>query len=517
MKYVDEDGLPLVVEATTSWSFVGAGLRLTMELMGPEYSMSSSTLDNGTKVFLSRRLRGLAGEDLLEKQNAEQGLMPLVGNEYAEYGYEAENRAFVTAFANGVQPELNFHAGRDVTELLMTCYMSAEQGRVIPWKPDGLASYVPPVARAPERRSRGADTQPRATVSDGAAPWRAGGRAHDERVRQGHRHRVLDVAAQDVEQQPHRGLAQLAHRLPDRRQRRVEVLREPDVVEADDRDVVGHGQPALPHGVEHADGHLVVEAEDAGGRPRPAEQLLARGDARLDREVAAGDGDRHARAVAVGPGHRPLHAIAAERAGHRAGDDADVAVSQLAQVIHGLEGRLGVVDVHARHAQARAELAAVHHRRLAVRQRPHQARRRLRQPVAEEDQAVGFAALQHERVLLLALLVVLGVAEQHRIPGALRGALDALQDHREERVGDVGHGDQQLAGAQRAQALGGGVGGVAQRVDGLHDRRPGGGVDELGPGQHPRHGGRRDPGFPCHVANRRHWRHVQWLAAAASG
>jgi predicted dehydrogenase len=147
VKYVDEQGLPLVVEATTSWSFVGAGLRLTMELMGPEYSMSSSTLGAGTTVFLSRRLRGLAGEDLLEKQNAEQGLMPLVGNESAEYGYEGENRAFVTAFARGVQPELGFHAGLEVTELLMTCYMSAEQGRVIPWKPDGLASYVPPVAR----------------------------------------------------------------------------------------------------------------------------------------------------------------------------------------------------------------------------------------------------------------------------------------------------------------------------------------------------------------------------------
>ena len=152
VKYVDDDGLPLVVEATTAWSFVGAGLRLTMELMGPEYSMSSSTLNNGTSVFLSRRLRGLAGEDLVEKQNAEQGLMPLVGNEYAEYGYEAENRAFVTAFANGVQPELNFHAGLEVTELLMTCYMSAEQGRVIPWKPDGLAQFVPQVARAPEPR-----------------------------------------------------------------------------------------------------------------------------------------------------------------------------------------------------------------------------------------------------------------------------------------------------------------------------------------------------------------------------
>jgi predicted dehydrogenase len=150
VRYVDDAGLPLVLEATTSWSFVGAGLRLTMELMGPEYSMSSSTLDTGTKVFLSRRLQGMAGEDLLEKQNAEQGLMPVVGNESAEYGYEGENRAFVSAFARGIQPELNFHAGLQVTELLMTCYMSAEQGRVIPWKPEGLRGYVPPVARTQE-------------------------------------------------------------------------------------------------------------------------------------------------------------------------------------------------------------------------------------------------------------------------------------------------------------------------------------------------------------------------------
>ncbi|MGE3887881.1 MAG: Gfo/Idh/MocA family protein [Vicinamibacterales bacterium] len=145
--YEDEHGRPLIVEATTSWSFVGAGLRLSMELLGPEYSMSTSSLEGGTKVFFSRRLREQAGEDLVEKQNAEQGLMPIVGNEAAEYGYENENRAFSRWFADGVQPELNFHAGLEVTELLMACYMSAEQGRVIEWKPDGLATYVPPSAR----------------------------------------------------------------------------------------------------------------------------------------------------------------------------------------------------------------------------------------------------------------------------------------------------------------------------------------------------------------------------------
>jgi predicted dehydrogenase len=148
VSYVDEAGTPLIVEATTSWSYVGAGLRLTMELLGPEYSMSVSTLDGGAKVFFSRRLQEQqAGEDLIEKQNAEQGLMPVVGNEAAEYGYEHENRYFTRAFLDGVQPELNFHAGRDVTELLMACYMSAEEERVIEWKPPNLQSYVPLPAR----------------------------------------------------------------------------------------------------------------------------------------------------------------------------------------------------------------------------------------------------------------------------------------------------------------------------------------------------------------------------------
>src|SRR6188508_193558 len=133
--YIDEAGTQLIVEATTSWSFVGAGLRLSLELLGPEYSMSANSLDAGGRVFFSRRLQGPAGEDLVEKQNAEQGLMPVVGSETAEYGYEGENRFFAQSFADGKQPWLDFHAGLDVTRLLMACYMSAEQERVIDYPP----------------------------------------------------------------------------------------------------------------------------------------------------------------------------------------------------------------------------------------------------------------------------------------------------------------------------------------------------------------------------------------------
>ena len=145
--YEDEEGRTLVAETTTSWSFVGAGLRLSSELLGPEYSMSVNSLDSGARVFFSRAVRGEAGEDLVEKQNAEQGLMPVVGNEAAEYGYEGENRHFVRCFLEGRQPELDFRAGVEVMELLMTAYMSAEQERTLAWKPDGLDTFVPAVAR----------------------------------------------------------------------------------------------------------------------------------------------------------------------------------------------------------------------------------------------------------------------------------------------------------------------------------------------------------------------------------
>jgi predicted dehydrogenase len=147
VRYVDEAGQPLIVEATTSWSYVGAGLRLTTELLGPEYSLSVSSLDAGARIFLSRRLSTAAGEDLVEKQNAEQGLMPVVGDEAAEYGYQAENRHFTRCFTDGIQPEESFHAGLEVTELLMTAYMSAEQERTIDWKPPALDRYRPAVAQ----------------------------------------------------------------------------------------------------------------------------------------------------------------------------------------------------------------------------------------------------------------------------------------------------------------------------------------------------------------------------------
>ncbi|MCX8160829.1 MAG: Gfo/Idh/MocA family oxidoreductase [Candidatus Saccharicenans sp.] len=147
VEYQDRQGNILVVETTTSWCYVGAGLRLTMELLGPEYSMQVNTLDSGLKVFFSRRVKGKAGEDLVEKQNAEVGLMPVVSSEEHEYGYTAENRHMVESFLEGKRPMENFSDGVNVTELLMTAYMSIEKDKTLPFPPPGLDSFIPAVAR----------------------------------------------------------------------------------------------------------------------------------------------------------------------------------------------------------------------------------------------------------------------------------------------------------------------------------------------------------------------------------
>jgi predicted dehydrogenase len=147
LEMADEDGTPLMAEASTSWSYVGAGLRLSGELLGPEYSMSWNSLQSELNLFFSREVKGKSGEDLVEKQNAEMGLMPVVPSETAAYGYEAENRHFVRVFLGKEEPRLTFEDGYEVVKLLMASYMAAESGKTIDFPPRGLESFVPAVAR----------------------------------------------------------------------------------------------------------------------------------------------------------------------------------------------------------------------------------------------------------------------------------------------------------------------------------------------------------------------------------
>jgi predicted dehydrogenase len=159
LEFETSDGERVLGEASTSWSFVGAGLRLSAELLGPEYSMQWNSLDSGLKVFFSRAVQAKTGEDLVEKQNAEIGLMPVVPAEAVVYGYEAENRHFARAFLGKEKPYLTFDDGVGVVEVLMSAYQSAEEERTLTLPVPDLRNFRPAVAQGTWRPSDARSTQ----------------------------------------------------------------------------------------------------------------------------------------------------------------------------------------------------------------------------------------------------------------------------------------------------------------------------------------------------------------------
>jgi len=147
LEFEDPQGNRMIVEASTSWGYVGAGLRIAIEMQGPEYSMEFNSLNSRLNVFMSRNITGEEGEDLVEKQNAEQGLMPIAEEEINLYGYVGENRHMVESFLAGEQPDESFEDGLAVVEMLMALYKSAEEARTVFPAQEDLSGFIPMVAK----------------------------------------------------------------------------------------------------------------------------------------------------------------------------------------------------------------------------------------------------------------------------------------------------------------------------------------------------------------------------------
>ena len=143
VKWRTEDGQVLLSETSSSWCYVGAGLRHGFQLLGPEYALDIDLAEAGTRLFFSRNVHGEAGEDLVEKQNAEQGQMPLIPNEPAHYGYAGENRHFVDAFLGRTESSLTFADGVEVMRLLMACYRSARERQSVDPSDPSLLEEAP--------------------------------------------------------------------------------------------------------------------------------------------------------------------------------------------------------------------------------------------------------------------------------------------------------------------------------------------------------------------------------------
>ncbi len=187
----------------------------------------------------------------------------------------------------------------------------------------------------------------------------------------------------------------------------------------------------------------------------------------------------------------------------RSAHHGDPLVPQSVQVLHHSARGGRVVDVDAGDAQRGIELAAIDHRCSGTSLLDNLARRR-RQAMPQHDQTIGLVAPEHLRVALLALGQVLGVAQQDGIANGLRRILRALQDLREERVGDVRHGDQDLAAALGLECPGHRVGHVAQRSSGLLDARASSRQHFVRPGKRSRHRACGDADVPCDVVDGGH-------------
>ncbi len=145
IRYADADGETVMSEATGSWCYVGAGVKRSIELLGPEYSGQIVTDEESSSVFFSDDLGD--GEGWAEKQTATSGRLPVAAAFEVEEGFVAENRDAVAAFRAGEHGMLDLADGLQVLEICMAAYKAAEEGREITFDAVDLSGYVPEVAR----------------------------------------------------------------------------------------------------------------------------------------------------------------------------------------------------------------------------------------------------------------------------------------------------------------------------------------------------------------------------------
>jgi predicted dehydrogenase len=145
--YEDDAGGLVLSETRTSWCYTGPGLRLSFEVLGPEYSVNMNSLNTDLSVFFSRNLSVPQSEEFIEKQEAEQGLIPIVSNEAISYGYQGECQHMVERFMMDENPSETWDDGYLVVQLMMTAYKSAEQARTLEFNEKSVKNFIPSVQK----------------------------------------------------------------------------------------------------------------------------------------------------------------------------------------------------------------------------------------------------------------------------------------------------------------------------------------------------------------------------------
>jgi hypothetical protein len=321
------------------------------------------------------------------------------------------------------------------------------------------------------------------------------------------------------EQPAGRAAAEVAQRLADGGQRRVDDAAGVHVVEPGHRYVRRAADARALQLAQYADGHLVVRAHH-GVRPRLAgEQGPGGGQPAVFGEVPLDDlGDAAARARRDSPleGEPPFHRVGRVR---RPGDEAQPAVAVLPGQVPG-DGR-DAAGVVAQEDVKRGLVAAPgddDDGQLAG----QGVQFALVQDLLGDEQAVDLAG---QRVDPLAeLLAPAAESQQQRVLGPAQHRLGRVHDVVDEQ--QAAALDVDLVGAAfkpdepddvlppPGQAAGRRVGDEAERLDDREHPLACRGMHPVRPAEHPGHGGGRHPGHPGDIVDRRHADPVNMIGAA---
>ena len=145
--FEDDTGELVISETRTSWSYIGPGLRLSFEVLGPECSVNMNSLNTDLTAFFSRSISVPESEEFIEKQEGEQGLVPIVSNEAISYGYQSECQHMIERFKMGEMPSETWDDGYLIIQLMMTAYKSAEQAKTLDFNEKSVKNFIPRVQK----------------------------------------------------------------------------------------------------------------------------------------------------------------------------------------------------------------------------------------------------------------------------------------------------------------------------------------------------------------------------------
>ena len=303
------------------------------------------------------------------------------------------------------------------------------------------------------------------------------------------------------EQQLDRALSQLEHVHVNGRERRGEEAGHGHVVEPGHGQILGHADPRILKGPQHADGGVVVGRHDGVRSGLALEQHGGALVARALGEVAQDLQLRRRLEAVVAQGRAiALEPLAGVDVPLRPGDGRDAPVPEREQMPH---HGTRPVDVGDRDAVVPGELdlGGEQHRPGA-----HAAGMERAGGVhagGHDDEPVDAAPDRAERGHEVRLGRGVARDQQVQVPQA-RGLVDAPDHLGEELAVQVGEQDAERVDALRDQAARDAVGPVAEPLRRLDHADPGGLAHAGALVEHARDRGDRHPAGPRHVANRHH-------------